>query len=342
MGLTQVPAAAGGVTHNIQAFTSSTTWTVPTSAKYVDVLVVGGGTGGIGGSRGNYNSNFSGVGGGITVLRDIYLNGTGTVAITVGAGSNGTAGTSTTSYTNSSNAGYSAFGTYCYSGGGFGSDVMPGLPGYKGTVANAYNINADTNQANYAPFLSYMGSTNMFYLGTASTGNFLAALGVNAIGIKGGHSGTDGMNATNINVAGGIPGAAKPQESTTTMTLNTIPTFDFYNLKTDSLVGAATAGTLGGAGGTAGPAGPVGLAGGGGTGYYGSGQHGQGGPGAGGAGGHGGKQLGGSGTGGNGGNAGANTGAGGGAGGVTGSTTLGTGGNGGNGAAGIVVVHWIS
>jgi len=342
MGLNTIPAVAGGVTHNIQAFTSSTTWTVPTSAKYVDVLVVGGGTGGIGGSRGNYNSNFSGVGGGITILRDIYLNGTGTVAITVGAGSNGTAGTSTTSYTNSSNAGYSAFGTYCYSGGGFGSDVMPGLPGYKGTVANAYNINSDTTQANYAPFLSYMGSTNIFYLGSASTGNFLAGLGVNAIGIKGGHSGTDGTTNTSSNFGGGIPGAAKPQESTTSMNSVTIPSFDFYNLKTDSLIGVATAGVSGGAGGAPGAAGILGLAGGGGTSAYGSGTSGQGGPGGGGAGGHGGKQLGGSGIGGNGGNAGANTGAGGGAGGATGSTTAGTGGNGGNGAAGIVVVHWIS
>jgi hypothetical protein len=331
---------ATGVTHNIVAFTSSQTWTVPASAKYVDVLVVGGGCGGRGGRRAINNSSDAGYGGGVTLVSNIYLNGTGTVSVVVGAGSSGTSGTATTTEAAASGTGgYSGFGTYAYSSGGNNTGGFPGIAGYKGT-SSQYNLNQDGTQSNYAPLLNYNYNTNNMYSSGGVTNNLIVGNGLNAIGFRGGYTGSSYLSNSTINTAGGSPGMDAPGNNSVSVTTNTIPSFDFYNLKT--LVGAATAGTLGGSGGTAGAAGQAGVAGGGGTAFYGTGVHGQGGPGAGGGGGHGGAQLGGSGNGGNGGNAGANTGAGGGAGGCTGSTTAGTGGNGGNGAAGIVVVHWVS
>ena len=44
MGLNTIPAPVAGAVRNVQIFTSSTTWTVPTSAKYVDVLHTNGGS----------------------------------------------------------------------------------------------------------------------------------------------------------------------------------------------------------------------------------------------------------------------------------------------------------
>jgi len=340
MALNTIPAVAG-LTRNIQSFTSSTTWTVPSTAQYVDVLVVGGGSGGRGGKRQNDNSDFGGFGGAITVLNNIYLGGTGTVSITIGSGTNGTTGTSTTSRaTIPGDAGYSAFGTYVYSQGGQPSTGSPGYPGYKGTTANP-NLSNDTTQSNYAPTLIAPYAVYSNYTGSQYTGNLNPGIGVNAFGITGGWSGAYFTTNTSVNTLGGVPGWADPTSAANSLRLSTVPSFDFYNLKSTPLIGTATAGTTGGAGGTAGPAGVVGVGGGGGTAFYGTGQHGQGGPGAGGGGGQGGLQLGGSGTGGNGGNAGTNTGAGGGGGGNTGGTGGGTGGNGGNGAAGIIIVTWL-
>jgi len=121
MGLQQIPAPTVTLpTRRTVVFTSSTTWTVPTSCIYADVLVVGAGGGGVGGGR-SASGNVGGGGGALTFMQNIYLNGTGTVAITVGAGSNGGTGVATASNNYPSTAGFSAFGTYVYSGGGFGS-----------------------------------------------------------------------------------------------------------------------------------------------------------------------------------------------------------------------------
>ena len=80
MGLSTIPAVAG-VQNNIVAFTSTQTWTVPSTAQFVDVLIVGGGSGSRGGRRNTTNNDEVGCGGGVLVLRNLYLGGTGTVSV---------------------------------------------------------------------------------------------------------------------------------------------------------------------------------------------------------------------------------------------------------------------
>jgi hypothetical protein len=325
MGLQQIPAVTG-LTRNIRAFTSSQTWTVPSTAQYVDVLVVGGGSGGRGGYRQNTNGNPAGPGGAVTLVKNIYLGGTGTVAITIGAGSNGTTGTASGIAPSWASAGgFSAFGDFVYSGGAF--EDIGGLPGRKSTTqyGASYAINSQSEVSNNAPSITGPFTVSS---GTANISSRTAhGLGLDIIALTGGYGGTSNDGGSSFNNCGTPPGSA-PHTTNNSIRLWTISTPNWFNV--NSYLGAATAGTVAGAGGTAGPAGVVGLAGGGGTAFYGSGQHGQGGA-----------HLGGSGNGGNGGNAGTNTGAGGGSGGNTGSTSVGTGGNGGNGASGIVVVSWL-
>lgn len=339
MGLNTIPAVSG-LTRNVVAFTSSQTWTVPSTAQYVDVLVVGGGSGGRGGYRVASNGGAPGSGGSICIGKNIYLGGTGTVAITVGAGSSGTTGTSTTtSPAVPSAAGYSGFGDLIYAGGAGGGSAIPGWAGYKGS-ADTYSFGVSSGDpsadSNHRGIFGTLNAALGFNREQTSQGFF--AYGLDVLGLRGGYPGGYGSVSTTMNIAGCVPGGGDGA-TVNSYRLTTIPTLNWFNV--NSYIGAATAGTTGGSGGTAGPAGLSGIGGGGGSAYYGTGQHGQGGPGAGGGGGNGGAQLGGSGIGGNGGNAGANTGAGGGGGGHTGSTTSGTGGTGGNGAAGIVLVSWL-
>jgi hypothetical protein len=338
MGLLTIPAPAG-LTRNVVRFTSSQTWTVPSTAQYVDVLVVGGGTGGRGGFRSTQNCQMAGYGGGVTIARNIYLGGTGTVSITIGAGTNGTAGATTTQPSNTGNAGFSAFGTFVYSQGSQQSSTgKPGAPGYKGT-AGLPALNNDTDQTNYAPVMVFtpVNGTASFSSGTGDQSHILAS-GMDTFGLRGGYGGAEfNGGGSTPNTMGTHPGDnATLGDNNNARTNPRIP-FDFYN--TRSLLGAAGAGTAGTSGGAAGAAGLAGYGGGGGTCTGIAGQSaGQGGAGAGG-GGSWPNPVGG--NGGNGGNAGTNTGAGGGAGANTGSSSAGTGGNGGNGASGIVVVSWL-
>jgi hypothetical protein len=341
MGIVQIPAAVAGATRNIVSFTSSQTWTVPSTAKYVDVLVVGGGCGGRGGHRNTDNNDNGANGGAVTIMRDIYLNGTGTVSVVVGAGSSGTTGTATTTQaTAPSAAGYSGFGTYVYSSGGNVSVV--GFPGYKGTSTsgNRTNSSLSTTQSDFAPAMSFVYAQGYNYLDTTfASGAFGRYAGLNSYGLTGGAGRAGGDGMATVNTCGTHPGSSVSGINPATLiTTNTIPQDNWSNVQ--ALLGTATAGTAGTGGGAGGAAGILGVAGGGGgTSTTLGGAAGQGGPGAGGGGSRP-NPVGG--NGGNGGNAGTNTGAGGGKGAHTGSTSAGTAGNGGNGAAGIVIVSWIS
>jgi hypothetical protein len=330
---------SSGITRNIQVFTSSQTWTVPSTAKYVDVLVVGGGCGGRGGCRNTDNNDNGGNGGAVTIMRDIYLNGTGTVSVVVGAGSSGTTGSATsTQATAPSAAGYSGFGSYVYSQGGTSS--AGGLAGYKGvsTSTTKTNSSLSTTQSDFAPAMSFVYGQGYNYLDTTfSTGAYAVYIGLNSYGLRGGTARLGGDGTAGQNACGTHPGSTANGTSTSLITTNTIPQDNWSNVQAS--LGTATAGTAGTGGGAGGAAGVVGVGGGGGgcTTTLG-GAAGQGGAGAGGGGSRP-NPVGG--TGGNGGNAGTNTGAGGGNGAHSGSASAGTGGNGGNGAAGIVVVTWL-
>jgi hypothetical protein len=325
-------------TRRTVVFTSSTTWTVPSSCIYADVMVVGGGQGGRGGYRAIDMGYGGGTGGAITIAQNLYLGGTGTVAITIGAGTSGTAGVAITSPTNPSAAGQSLFGTLIASQGGY-EPGSPATPGYRGSYVggNPYQ-SGDTNLANFTPILMqaagsaspialapYNGSSGS--INWNSSPNFGYSTDAQYWGFNSGHSGAGGS-------AGGSPGGFFHNNNNRqgTQNLNRLP-WGAHLLLT---FGAATAGTAsGGAGGVAGLAGYSG--GGGPGGSTASGAGGAGGPGAGGGGGN----AASGGTGGNGGNAGTNTGSGGGGGGGSGSTSSGTGGAGGNGAAGFIIVSYL-
>jgi len=349
MALNTIPTVSVTLpTRRTIVFTSSDTWTVPSSAQYVDVMVVGGGCGG----RGGY-AVVPGVGGGqggaITVVRDIYLGGTGTVSITVGAGSNGTAGSSTTSISSEpSNAGFSAFGTLVYSGGAFGNGNS-GLPGYKGTNFNAYGPN-DLTSSNFSPIMVGVNASN-------SGGDMIStspiitsvALDINASSstrpiymqtFNGNGVGFQGGKGLGAGYSGGGPGGiVLGQQNTSAQIIPSNITSIPWATST-SFLGTPTAGSAaaggGGAGGSAGASGFAGA--GGGSGRDNTNRIGTaGGPGGGGGGGGGNGGT----NGGAGGNAGTNTGSGGGGGGSTGLNSTGTGGAGGNGASGFVIVSYI-
>jgi hypothetical protein len=346
MALTTIPAASVTLpTRRTTVFTSSTTWTVPSSCLYADVMVVGGGQGGQGGFR-NIAGVVGGAGGGVTYLKDIYLGGTGTVSITVGAGSSGNAGTTATSEGGSpSTAGHSAFGTYVYSSGGF-TNAIGGQPGYKGTNNSPYR-GGDTTVSNFAPLMSISHASNDggVMRGTGVFARLLSTIDTASSSTKpvtlqtldGNGWGHQGGTPPSSGAAGGAPGGIRTAANDNSSVIATTNVSSIPWVTSTSFLGAAVAG--GASSGTGGDAGPTGFAGGGGS----SGVNNSilkgasGGPGGGGGGGNGTSGQ----NGGAGGNAGTNTGAGGGAGGCTGSAGAGTGGNGGNGASGFVIVSYI-
>jgi len=116
-GTTWTSAAAASGFSNLQVFTSSGTFTVPTGITKVKVTVVGGGGGG-GGWAGSYAQNGIGGSGGGTAIKIISgLTPGGTVSVTVGTGG-AAGGTGATSRGGTGNT--SSFGAYCSATGGAG------------------------------------------------------------------------------------------------------------------------------------------------------------------------------------------------------------------------------
>jgi hypothetical protein len=323
MGIVQVPAPVAGITRSTLVFTSSQTWTVPSSAQVVDVMVVGGGGGADGGYRSSGNAESGAGGGAITVAKNLNLTGVSTVSIVVGAGGAGGAGSVTTSRTLGGAGGYSGFGDYCYSQGGL--RTTGGSPSIKSTT----DWSGEGTLSNFAPMMVTLNATSATSGNrtSASPGLGGIAFGVEVYGLAGGRS-ASGQK-------GSYPGGATTNSDTAyASVVNGLPWG-----ASNSFIGAPTAGAASASGAAGGAAGVTGgFSGGGGGVPLGSSVAGQsGGPGAGGSGG-----TGSSNNGGNGGNGGTNSGGGGGGGGMTGSTGAGTGGAGGNGGSGFVVVSWIS
>ena len=110
----------GGGFSNMEAFTSSGTWTNPGSVTKVKVTVVGGG--GSGGGGGGGTVGFGGGGGGTAI--EVVTIPTSPVSVTRGAGAGLTPNANL-----GSTGGTSSFGAYCSAtGGGGGGRVSPSEP----------------------------------------------------------------------------------------------------------------------------------------------------------------------------------------------------------------------
>jgi hypothetical protein len=138
MGVAIFPAAGGGVNQYTQTFTSTGTWTAPSTCNSVDVFLVGGGGGG-----GSVKTSASAVnfvtggaaGGGATVRKTISVTPGTTYTITIGAG-----GTGGTVSGNAGKGGDTTFGSLLTaSGGGAGA-------GYDRATSTLYaaNVNGGT------------------------------------------------------------------------------------------------------------------------------------------------------------------------------------------------------
>ena len=100
---------SGNVVTNTQTFTSSGTWTKPSGANWVQVVMWGGGSSGV------FGTNQAAGGGGGAYVAIIFAASSlsGTVSVTVGAG-----GTATTTATAQNSGGTTSFGSYASVNGG--------------------------------------------------------------------------------------------------------------------------------------------------------------------------------------------------------------------------------
>jgi hypothetical protein len=331
MGQTTFPVPVSGKNYYKQEFTSSGTWTVPsTSTGEIDIVVVAGGGGG---GRPNNGATSRGAGGGapgqVTYMTNVNLGSSTSLTITIGGGGNGssTAGSRGSTGSNTTVAGFPGSKTITCTAGDGGSFE---------TNRNESNISITANtgfgQGGAGGSAGSGFAANMY----ASTFGFDYKMANNAI---------TPFNASN-------PPSDRNSYSGNAILTSVYPsprqyydsTWDFYSgdIKTFPLVPTAYLNMAGGTG-TAGTGSAGGIQ----TNTFFAGQGGNGGmdannggSGAGGGGGGGGGTNSTGTTGGNGGNGAANSGGSGGGGGGS-SVASTTSGNGGAGGSGFVVIgYW--
>jgi hypothetical protein len=131
-GLSWATASNGSGFSNIQVFTSSGTFTVPTGITKVKATVVGGGGGGGGSSGGG------GAAGGASIEIISGLTPGNTVTVTVGTGG---AGGAANGSTNGGTGNTSSFGAFCSATGGAGGVATGALTNALGGIGSGGDLN---------------------------------------------------------------------------------------------------------------------------------------------------------------------------------------------------------
>ena len=179
---TDISWAAAGGGADIQTFTSSGTWTKPSSGTLCIVYVAGGGGGG---GRVTGISSGQGLGSVITSKGILASNMPSSFSVTIGAG-----GAGSTSYTAAgSNGGTSSAGAILHSLGGNGGPSYSG--GYTYPAANVFTATQQTNNITNLLF-----GTSMDYgmRGNGGRGGSVPSAGTNGIfGTGGNGQGGDGV-----------------------------------------------------------------------------------------------------------------------------------------------------
>jgi len=198
-----------GISVDVQAFTSSGTWTKPAGAKLVRVRAIGGGGGGGSGRLGGTPTYSGGSGGAGGASSEEVFNAAGltsTVTVTVGVGGAGGAG-QTTTFTDGNpgvSGGVSSFGSYLKANGGpAGAGGNMGSPATPTGGAGQYN-GGDGGLS--GPFAGQPGGTAV--LGGSGGGGGGSTDG-SSVSYLGGAGGTLSYYGDNSGATGGSgPGVA--------------------------------------------------------------------------------------------------------------------------------------
>jgi len=179
--------ATGNVITNTQTFTSSGTWTKPSGANWVQVVLWGGGSSG-GNTSGQAGRKYGIGGGGGTYVSVVFAASslTGTVTVTVGAG-----GTGVTFNSDGNSGGTSSFGAYATATGG-----------YAGGVGGAGTIPGGFYGTSYVPLGSGYGDAAGGGVGYNSNGYYVVDSGGESI-LGGGGGGTAGDTTTGATTSAG-------------------------------------------------------------------------------------------------------------------------------------------
>lgn len=181
--LSWITSSGGGSSSpTVNEYTSSSTYTLPTGAKYIEVYCIGGGAGGGSGARNTATQNRTGGGGGgggvIASGRFMATDISSPVTITIGAGGNGGA-TSTATTGNAGQAGgNTSFGTIVVAPGG-----TAGEAGGNTSTTLTFNVTKQSGLGILAGMGFKRESSSLAYWGGFSGAGGRVTLGAGGAGI---------------------------------------------------------------------------------------------------------------------------------------------------------------